>query len=168
MTRASMACSALLLVQLADLPRAVSISAYSYKFYQLTGIPGRNWESFSPDPYLTGVLFAETIKGIQSTGQMAIAKHFLFNEYVPIPCESCFATIVTHILPADRNTSDRCQNLANSTLATSPTRALRTSTKQLFMNSTPGHSPMLCERESLVSCAVTSEATTRILARTAT
>lgn len=27
---------------------------------------GRNWEGFSPDPYLTGISFAETIKGIQS------------------------------------------------------------------------------------------------------
>lgn len=38
---------------------------------------GRNWEGFSNDPYLTGVLFADTIKGVQSTGQMAVAKHFI-------------------------------------------------------------------------------------------
>ncbi|KAF7185498.1 Beta-glucosidase 1 [Pseudocercospora fuligena] len=41
---------------------------------------GRNWEGFSPDPYLTGVLFAETVRGIQSTGQMAVGKHFIGNE----------------------------------------------------------------------------------------
>ena len=32
---------------------------------------GRNWEGFSPDPYLTGVGMAETIKGIQSRGVIA-------------------------------------------------------------------------------------------------
>lgn len=41
---------------------------------------GRNWEGFSPDPYLTGVLFAESIKGMQNVGQMAVAKHYLLNE----------------------------------------------------------------------------------------
>ncbi|KAI7329200.1 glycoside hydrolase family 3 protein [Hortaea werneckii] len=41
---------------------------------------GRNWEGFSPDPYLTGVLFADTIKGMQSAGVMASAKHFIGNE----------------------------------------------------------------------------------------
>ncbi|KAF9886936.1 hypothetical protein FE257_010677 [Aspergillus nanangensis] len=41
---------------------------------------GRNWEGFSPDPALTGVLFAETIKGIQDAGVIATAKHYLMNE----------------------------------------------------------------------------------------
>lgn len=41
---------------------------------------GRNWEGFSPDPYLTGQLFAESVKGIQSTGQMAVGKHYIGNE----------------------------------------------------------------------------------------
>jgi beta-glucosidase len=41
---------------------------------------GRNWEGFSPDPVLTGVAMAETIKGIQSSGVVACAKHFLLNE----------------------------------------------------------------------------------------
>ena len=26
---------------------------------------GRNWEGYSPDPYLSGIGFAETVKGIQ-------------------------------------------------------------------------------------------------------
>lgn len=41
---------------------------------------GRNWEGFSPDPYLTGLMFAESIKGIQSAGVMTSAKHFIAYE----------------------------------------------------------------------------------------
>lgn len=41
---------------------------------------GRNWEGFSPDPVNTGVLIAETIKGIQDAGTIACAKHFIVNE----------------------------------------------------------------------------------------
>ncbi|KAF8442788.1 family 4 carbohydrate esterase [Kalaharituber pfeilii] len=41
---------------------------------------GRNWEGFSPDPYLMGVASAETIKGIQSNGVSATAKHYIANE----------------------------------------------------------------------------------------
>ncbi|KAF2163741.1 glycoside hydrolase family 3 protein [Zasmidium cellare ATCC 36951] len=41
---------------------------------------GRNWEGFSPDPALTGVMFAESIKGIQSEGVMACGKHYIMNE----------------------------------------------------------------------------------------
>ncbi|KAJ5246169.1 hypothetical protein N7468_001152 [Penicillium chermesinum] len=41
---------------------------------------GRVWEGFSPDPVLTGVMMAETIKGIQDAGVIACAKHFIGNE----------------------------------------------------------------------------------------
>ncbi|KAB2576426.1 putative beta-glucosidase G [Lasiodiplodia theobromae] len=41
---------------------------------------GRNWEGFSPDPYLTGVAMSGTIKGVQQTGVQACAKHFIGNE----------------------------------------------------------------------------------------
>lgn len=41
---------------------------------------GRNWEGFSPDPVLTGVGMAETIKGIQDAGVIATAKHFILQE----------------------------------------------------------------------------------------
>lgn len=39
-----------------------------------SGYGGRNWEGFSPDPWLTGDLFARSIEGIQETGLQACAK----------------------------------------------------------------------------------------------
>ncbi|EHY54565.1 hypothetical protein HRR83_004314 [Exophiala dermatitidis] len=41
---------------------------------------GRNWEGFSPDPYLTGALIAPTVQGIQSQGVIACTKHYIANE----------------------------------------------------------------------------------------
>ena len=41
---------------------------------------GRNWEGFSPDPYLSGVAVAETIGGTQDAGVIASVKHFILNE----------------------------------------------------------------------------------------
>ena len=41
---------------------------------------GRNWEGFSPDPYLSGVAVWETVKGIQAAGIMACTKHYILNE----------------------------------------------------------------------------------------
>jgi beta-glucosidase len=41
---------------------------------------GRNWEGFGSDPVLQGVAAAETIKGIQSEGVIATAKHWVANE----------------------------------------------------------------------------------------
>ena len=41
---------------------------------------GRNWEGFGSDPVLQAVAASETIKGIQSEGIIATAKHFVGNE----------------------------------------------------------------------------------------
>lgn len=41
---------------------------------------GRNWEGFGADPVLQGIAAAETIKGIQSMGVIATAKHYVANE----------------------------------------------------------------------------------------
>ena len=35
---------------------------------------------FSPDPWLTGVMMAETVRGIQSQGVVACSKHYIANE----------------------------------------------------------------------------------------
>ncbi|KAF2657061.1 glycoside hydrolase family 3 protein, partial [Lophiostoma macrostomum CBS 122681] len=41
---------------------------------------GRNWEGFSPDPVLSGIAVAETVKGIQAAGVVACTKHYILNE----------------------------------------------------------------------------------------
>ncbi|CRK19664.1 hypothetical protein BN1708_012724 [Verticillium longisporum] len=41
---------------------------------------GRNWESFSVDPYLAGALTSETIRGVQGAGVITSTKHFIANE----------------------------------------------------------------------------------------
>jgi len=41
---------------------------------------GRNYEYYSEDPYLSGVLGSQTILGIQSQSTQAVAKHFAGNE----------------------------------------------------------------------------------------
>ena len=41
---------------------------------------GRNWEGFSPDPYLSGIAMEKTTLGIQDAGVQATAKHWILNE----------------------------------------------------------------------------------------
>lgn len=41
---------------------------------------GRNWEGFSPDPWLSGVAVAESVRGIQSQRVIANVKHYIVNE----------------------------------------------------------------------------------------
>lgn len=53
---------------------------------------GRNWEGFSPDPVLTGVGMAETIKGIQDAGTIACAKHWVGNEQGECPSKNPIST----------------------------------------------------------------------------
>ncbi|GAA5973751.1 hypothetical protein JCM11641_005117 [Rhodosporidiobolus odoratus] len=41
---------------------------------------GRNWENFSPDPYLTGEATKLTVEGFQKNGVTGLVKHFFGNE----------------------------------------------------------------------------------------
>jgi beta-glucosidase len=41
---------------------------------------GRNWEGFGADPYLQGIMMAQTVEGMQEAGVQATAKHFILNE----------------------------------------------------------------------------------------
>ena len=51
---------------------------------------GRNWEGFSPDAYLSGVLVEETIHGMQSAGVQTCTKHYI-GEY---RLDRCYETCV--------------------------------------------------------------------------
>lgn len=41
---------------------------------------GRNWECFSEDPFISGMILASEVKGIQSVGVVTTVKHFAFND----------------------------------------------------------------------------------------
>ena len=41
---------------------------------------GRVWESFGDDPYLSGIIAENLVKGIQNQGVIATLKHFILNE----------------------------------------------------------------------------------------
>lgn len=43
-------------------------------------LSGRNWEGFSVDPYLAGVLVSETVEAVQSVGVIASTKVGTFGE----------------------------------------------------------------------------------------
>ena len=43
---------------------------------------GRNWESYSNDPYLSGKLVAETVQATQGVGVITSTKHFIVNEVI--------------------------------------------------------------------------------------
>lgn len=45
-----------------------------------TPIGGRNFEYFSEDPYLTGVMGVEVTKAIQANDVIAMAKHYVVND----------------------------------------------------------------------------------------
>jgi beta-glucosidase len=47
---------------------------------QRSPLGGRGFESFSEDPYLSGVLASEMIQGCESTGVVATPKHFVCND----------------------------------------------------------------------------------------
>lgn len=41
---------------------------------------GRNWEGFSPDPYLSGQLVYESVTGVHDAGVITSTKHYIANE----------------------------------------------------------------------------------------
>lgn len=41
---------------------------------------GRNWEGFGPDPYLSGISIAATIRGVHDVGVQTCSKHYIGNE----------------------------------------------------------------------------------------
>ena len=48
---------------------------------------GRNWEGFGADPFLAGEAAYETILGMQQSGVVACAKHFVAKSvWIPLQC----------------------------------------------------------------------------------
>ncbi|WRT68513.1 uncharacterized protein IL334_005489 [Kwoniella shivajii] len=45
---------------------------------------GRNWEAFTPDPYLSSTLSFLTVRGMQSSGLITCAKHYILYEQEPV------------------------------------------------------------------------------------
>jgi beta-glucosidase len=41
---------------------------------------GRIWESYSPDPYLSGIAFGQSVAGMQAGGVIAVGKHYILYE----------------------------------------------------------------------------------------
>ena len=43
-------------------------------------LAGRNWEGFGVDPYMMGQMTGAVVEGIQNSGVIACAKHYIANE----------------------------------------------------------------------------------------
>ncbi|KAJ8116854.1 hypothetical protein OPT61_g1813 [Boeremia exigua] len=67
---------------------------------------GRNWEGFSPDPFLAGRAMRATVDGIQSVGVQACSKHFIGNEQETQRTNS-FLPNGTEIFAISSNIDDR-------------------------------------------------------------
>jgi beta-glucosidase len=67
---------------------------------------GRNWEGFSPDPYLSGVAVAATIRGVQDAGVQACTKHYIANEQETQRSNTTLAD-GTHVNAISSNVDDR-------------------------------------------------------------
>ena len=100
---------------------------------------GRNWEGFSPDQVLTGVMFAESIKGIQSAGVLTSAKHYI--AYGKSPLSSSSETSRLMIEFQNKSTSDKSQRLT-ALVSTSASQTPPTWTTRLCTRSISGRSPM--------------------------
>ena len=122
---------------------------------------GRNWEGFSPDPVLSGIAVAQTIKGIQNAGVIA--------------CKSPTAAGIAHILTfvqAPSITSETSKNILDKlpkqldTVSTSLKASVLTSTTQRSMSSIFGLLQMPCVLALAPLCVATTRSTTATDAKT--
>ena len=63
-----------------DRPREAEIGKVSHAFSGIRRLAERILSGFSPDPALSGIAVAQTIRGIQDAGVMACTKHYIGNE----------------------------------------------------------------------------------------
>jgi len=68
---------------------------------------GRNWEGFSPEPYLSGINMEQAIHGIQDAGVQATAKHWLLNEQEILRNPVAFANGTLQYESISSNVDDR-------------------------------------------------------------
>jgi hypothetical protein len=101
----------------------------------------RNWEGFGTDPYLQGLAAAETIKGIQSSGVIATAKHFILKYASQ---SKTLMLLLTDTV--NKNTSGKFSN--GPRVQTMPSQV--TLTIELCMSSISGRSQTLSEQELLL------------------
>lgn len=126
---------------------------------------GRNWEGFSPDPVLSGVGMAETIKGIQSQNVLACAKVSGHTLEARLNDEGGLLTQHSTSLPTSKSTSAKVQK-ESATASTSASLSPPTSTTALCTSYTHGHLPTQSVPVSDPSCALTTRSTTPTAART--
>ena len=55
------------------------LSSYTNSLIQQSPEGGRNWEGFSPDPFLSGEAVRYTVMGHQAAGVQTSTKHFIGN-----------------------------------------------------------------------------------------
>jgi beta-glucosidase len=67
---------------MAEEQRAKGVNVHLAPMMNLTRVPqaGRNFEGYGEDPYLSALMAAAEVRGIQSTGLIAVAKHYINNE----------------------------------------------------------------------------------------
>jgi beta-glucosidase len=79
-----------------------------YLWLMLIHLPGRSWEGFGADPYMDGVLGAQSIRGLQES-VIASVKHFVANvsSQCPDP-RSKFTHLHFHLLGARNEPKPHC------------------------------------------------------------
>jgi beta-glucosidase len=122
---------------------------------------GRNWEGFSPDPVLSGIAVAHTIKGIQDAG--VIACTLSLNARRENPLTSIQAPSITS--ETSKNISDKLLRQLD-TASTLLKALVPTSMTPLSMSSISGLSRMPFALALVPSCAATTRSTTAMDART--
>lgn len=109
---------------------------------------GRNWEGFSPDPYLSGVAMEESILGIQDAGVQATAKHWLLNEQEVLRNPVSYPNGTLQYESISSNVDDR--TVRKYFLMTD--KRLRSYFDSPQTSSTCGRSPTPCMLTRLLSC----------------
>ena len=119
---------------------------------------GRNWESYSNDPYLSGKLVAETVQATQGVGVITSTKHFIVNEVL--------SNHLCHYSCQQENSKSPTEFQGRIAVASPSSLSHQMLMIKHYMSSTCGRSKKLYVQEVATSCVVTIESITRTRART--